>query len=74
MGLNLGLYRDDGLGLVYMGPRECEKKKKLIADIFRANELKIKIEVKSKKVEFEKATEKLFMEGGAEEEGHEYRN
>ena len=52
LGLNLGIYRDDGLGIMSNAPRECEKIKQKITKIFNENNLKITIEANQSEVNF----------------------
>ena len=49
---NLGLYRDDGLGVSSLKPKENEALKKQISDVFKANGLGITISVNKKAVSF----------------------
>ena len=51
-GLNIGLYRDDGLAILDQTPKETERIKKEICKIFAKNELKITIEANKKVVNF----------------------
>lgn len=48
----MGLYRDDGLGIFRDTPRQIEKIKKLICKMFSKNGLKITIEANKKSVNF----------------------
>ena len=48
----LGLYRDDGLGVSSLKPKENEALKKQISDVFKANGLGITISVNKKAVSF----------------------
>ena len=50
--VSLGLYRDDGLGVSDLKPKENEAIKRQISDIFRANGLGITISVNLKVVSF----------------------
>ena len=52
VGINCGLYRDDGLGESEGTNRQIENIKKKICDIFRRNNLKITIEANLKVVDF----------------------
>ena len=52
LNLNIGLYRDDALGVLKMTPRQAELKKKEICNIFKSNNLSITIEVNLKIVNF----------------------
>ena len=52
LGLNLGLYRDDGLGVCTMTPRQVDKIKKEMCKIFGNYGLKITIDVNHKIVNF----------------------
>ena len=52
LGLNLGLYRDDGLGVCTMTPRQIDKIKKEMCKIFGNFGLKITIDVNHKIVNF----------------------
>ena len=52
LGLNLGLYRYDGLGVLTKTPRENEKAKPLIANVFKKYGLKITIEVNQESVNY----------------------
>ena len=48
----IGLYRDDGLGVTALKPKENEALKKQISDIFKANGLGITISVNKKVISF----------------------
>ena len=48
--VSLGLYRDDGLGVSDLAPKENEAIKRQISDVFRANGLGITISVNKKVV------------------------
>ena len=50
--LNVGLYRDDGLGVTTQIPQQVEKTKKNVCDIFRNMGLKIAIDANKKVVDF----------------------
>ena len=50
--MNMGLYRDDGLGVVYGSPRQVEIIKKKITKVFSNNQLRITIEANQKIVHF----------------------
>ena len=52
LNINVGLYRDDGLGTTYMAPQEVEKTKKEICKIFKKNSLNITIDVNHQAVNF----------------------
>ena len=52
LGLNLGIYRDDGLAVSTKTARETEKLKKKMAEIFKKHNLSITIEANKKRVEF----------------------
>ena len=52
LNLNIGIYRDDALGVLAMTPRQAELKKKEICRIFKQNNLSITIEVNLKSVDF----------------------
>ena len=43
-GINVGLYRDDGLSAFNKAPQEIERIKKDLCAIFRDNDLKITVE------------------------------
>ena len=47
LGINIGLYRDDGLSVVKGTPRQNEMTKKKICEIFRKNNLRITTEAKT---------------------------
>lgn len=51
-GIEIGLYRDDGLAVLNQTPREIERAKKEICQIFTRNNLKITIEANKKVVNF----------------------
>ena len=51
-GIEIGLYRDDGLAVLNQTPREIERAKKEICQIFARNNLKITIEANKKVVNF----------------------
>ena len=51
-GIEIGLYRDDGLAVLNQTPREIERAKKEICQIFARNNLKITIEANNKVVNF----------------------
>ena len=59
---NIGLYRDDGLGVIHGTAREVEILKKKIIQIFKRNQLKITIEVNKKIVNFLDVTFNLNTE------------
>ena len=48
----MGLYRDDGLGVMTKRPKHVERVKKQICEVFRKNGLKISVEANLKSVEF----------------------
>ena len=50
--INLGIYRDDALGVVDLPPQGVERVKKKISAIFRKHDLEITIEANKKRVEF----------------------
>ena len=50
--LNLGLYRDDGLGISYLSNRQTDILKKKICQIFRENGLNISVECNKQVVNF----------------------
>lgn len=52
LGINVGLYRDDGLAICDKTPRQIESIKKEICNIFASNDLKITIEANKKTVDF----------------------
>ena len=52
LGLNLGIYRDDGLAVSMKSARETEIIKKKMSEIFRKHKLSITIEANKKRVEF----------------------
>ena len=52
LGIDLGLYRDDGLGACRLSPKETEAIKKKICQIFKKHNLKITIEANLKVVTF----------------------
>ena len=47
-----GLYRDDGLAVCKATPKQIEKTKQEVSDIFKANGLKITIEANKKTINF----------------------
>ena len=52
-GIEIGLYRDDGLAILNQTPRQIEKaKKKQICQIFASNNLKIIVDANKKVVNF----------------------
>ena len=51
-GYNFGLYRDDGLGITQASPRQAERIKKDLCNIFGKHGLKITIEANKKIVNF----------------------
>ena len=51
-GIDIGLYRDDGLAILKQTPREIENVKKEICKIFAKNELRTTIEANKKIVNF----------------------
>ena len=51
-GYNFGLYRDDGLGITQASPRQAERIKKDLCNIFGKHDLKITIEANKKIVNF----------------------
>ena len=52
LGINVGIYRDDGLGVSDLSPRGVERIKKQMSAIFRKHSLEITIEANKKRVEF----------------------
>ena len=50
--INVGIYRDDGLAVSRLSPRETENVKKKICQIFRNHDLKITIVANLKTVDF----------------------
>ena len=52
LGINVGLYRDDGLAICNKSPREIEQIKKKMCSIFTTNNLRITIEANLKSVDF----------------------
>ena len=52
LGINIGLYRDDGLGVSNKTPRQNENLKKQLVRIFSRNGLDIKVDVNLKTVDF----------------------
>ena len=52
LGINVGLYRDDGLAVTEKTPRETEQIKKKMCAIFKENKLKITIEANLKVINF----------------------
>ena len=48
----VGLYRDDGLAVCKATPKEIEKSKKEVSNVFKANGLKITIDANKKIVHF----------------------
>ena len=52
LGINVGIYRDDGLGVSNLTPRGVEKIKKQMSAIFRNFGLEITIQANKKKVQF----------------------
>ena len=52
LNVNLGLYRDDGLGVCAMTPRQIEMTKKEMCKFFEKHNLKITIEANHKIVNF----------------------
>ena len=52
LGVNIGLYRDDGLGVSGKTPRQTENIKKKICKVFSDNGLRITIDVNMKCVDF----------------------
>ena len=52
LGVDQGIYRDDGLCVTDLAPREVEKTKKKMSEIFRKYKLEITIEANKKKVDF----------------------
>ena len=52
LNIDLGLYRDDGLGICCLSKRQIEKSKQEMCKIFNAYNLKITIDVNHKIVDF----------------------
>ena len=52
LGINVGLYRDDGLAVCKKSPRQTEQLKKEICRIFANNKLKVTIEANMKTIDF----------------------
>ena len=52
LGVDSGIYRDDGLMVTDLAPRGVEQLKKKLSAIFRKEKLEITIEANKKKVEF----------------------
>ena len=52
LGINLGLYRDDGLGVCHKRPQQIENIKKKLCQIFREMGLKISVDANKKLVNF----------------------
>ena len=52
LGVNLGLYRDDGLGVLNKRPQQVERIKKQICQKFRENGLQISVEANRKTTDF----------------------
>ena len=52
VGFDLGLYRDDGLGVTSLTPRLAEKEKQKVCKIFQENGFDIKVNVNVKNVNF----------------------
>ena len=50
--IEIGLYRDDGLAVTTLTPKETERIKKQICNVFKNNNLKITIEAKKKVINF----------------------
>ena len=48
----VGLYRDDGIAVCKVTPREIEKKKQEVSNVFKSNGLKITIEANKKVLNF----------------------
>jgi len=51
-GIEIGLYRDDGLAILNQTPREIEKAKTQTSQIFANNDLKIAVQENKKVVNF----------------------
>ena len=47
LNINLGVYRDDALGVLAMTPRQCELTKKEICKIFKQHKLSITIDIRN---------------------------
>ena len=52
LGIDIGLYRDDGLGVCKKRPQEVKNSKKRLCNIFREMGLKITVEANKKVVNF----------------------
>ena len=52
LGINVGLYRDDGLAISNKTPKQTENIKKKVSQIFKQNKLKITIDANHKTVDF----------------------
>ena len=52
LNINLGIYRDDGCGVIDMPPQGAERIKKKLSAIFRKHNLEITVEANKKRVEF----------------------
>ena len=52
VGFELGLYRDDGLGVTSLPPHLAEREKKKLCKIFQENGFRIKVAVNAKNVNF----------------------
>lgn len=52
IGVNVGLYRDDGLALSDLTPQNTEKAKKEICRLFKSHDLNITIEANRKNIDF----------------------
>ena len=50
--MDVGLYRDDGLGVIHNTPREAEKTKKKLCEVFRGLGLSITVETNRKVVDY----------------------
>ena len=61
LNLNIGLYRDDGLGVTSMRPRQVEKMKQKMCRIFQGFDLKITIDVNHRIVNFLGVTFDLIL-------------
>ena len=48
LNISVGQFRDDGLALTNQTPREAEKTKKKLCEIFKENELRIAVEANKK--------------------------
>ena len=61
LGIDIGLYRDDGLAVCKFSPRKVEQIKKKICEIFKKNQLSITISANLKVVDFLDVTLNLTL-------------